>query len=226
MGPKPIRMHQPGTPRSPTSHILSTPGLGVDGFCARLGVDGQYQPVQVAGSDEPVVGSSRSQRTPSPRPDEDLERKRRDSAVRAAVGRLPEAYGLPTPKRLLSLATIFHVERIARWCNQPRGSPALAIGFAEESPRTGWDPRLPGIANAGPAEASMAATSPVGIMVTTSRASQPRSGQLRPSNGWLPGADRPETRCLHFPGQLRSSLPARLGRLARSWSRSPFRRRH
>ncbi len=55
-----------------------------------------------------------------------------------------KAYGLPTPKRLLSLATVFHVERLARWSGHRRGPTALAIGFAEESQYTRFVKRVTG----------------------------------------------------------------------------------
>jgi len=41
------------------------------------------------------------------------------------------SHGLPTPKRLLSLAVIFHVERLVRWSGHRRGPVALALGFSD-----------------------------------------------------------------------------------------------
>lgn len=69
----------------------------------------------------------------------------RESLTRSSVGRLAETLGLtphtlarkcrthrlPTPKRLLSLAVIFHVERLARWSGHRRGPTALALGFSD-----------------------------------------------------------------------------------------------
>lgn len=47
------------------------------------------------------------------------------------LSRTCRTHGLPTPKRLLSLATIYHVERLARWSGQRRGPIALALGFSD-----------------------------------------------------------------------------------------------
>lgn len=69
----------------------------------------------------------------------------RESLTRSSVGQLAETLGLtphtlarkcrthrlPTPKRLLSLAVIFHVERLARWSGHRRGPTALALGFSD-----------------------------------------------------------------------------------------------
>lgn len=68
-----------------------------------------------------------------------------ESLTRSSVARLAEKLGLtprtlarncrthrlPTPKRLLSLAVIFHVERLARWSGHKRGPTALALGFSD-----------------------------------------------------------------------------------------------
>lgn len=68
-----------------------------------------------------------------------------ESLTRSSVARLAKRMGLtprtlarncqthrlPTPKRLLSLAVIFHVERLARWSGHRRGPTALALGFSE-----------------------------------------------------------------------------------------------
>lgn len=42
--------------------------------------------------------------------------------------------GLPAPHRLLSLARIYHVERLARWSHHGRGAVAVALGFSAASP--------------------------------------------------------------------------------------------
>jgi transcriptional regulator GlxA family with amidase domain len=41
--------------------------------------------------------------------------------------------GLPAPRRLLSLARIYHVERLARWSHHGRGQVAVALGFSGAS---------------------------------------------------------------------------------------------
>ena len=46
------------------------------------------------------------------------------------LGRTCRALGLPTPRRLLALAVVFHVERLARWAHQRRASAALVVGFS------------------------------------------------------------------------------------------------
>ncbi len=38
---------------------------------------------------------------------------------------------VPPPKRLISLARIFHVERLAKWSGRPSGAVALALGFSD-----------------------------------------------------------------------------------------------
>lgn len=43
------------------------------------------------------------------------------------------AIGIPGPKRLLSLARVFTVERLAEWCHRPSGSIALSLGFTDYS---------------------------------------------------------------------------------------------
>ncbi|WP_419939683.1 sigma-70 family RNA polymerase sigma factor [Candidatus Palauibacter sp.] len=45
-----------------------------------------------------------------------------------------EDSGLPAPHRLLSLARIYHVERLARWSRHGRGAVARALGFPGASP--------------------------------------------------------------------------------------------
>ncbi len=42
-------------------------------------------------------------------------------------------HGLPTPKRLMLLAGVFHIERLARWSGHAQGSIALAVGFRHPS---------------------------------------------------------------------------------------------
>ena len=44
-----------------------------------------------------------------------------------------EDSGLAAPHRLLSLARIYHVERLARWSHHGRGGVALAVGFTDAS---------------------------------------------------------------------------------------------
>ena len=39
--------------------------------------------------------------------------------------------GIPSPKRLCSMARIFTVERLAEWSGQPSGAVALALGFSD-----------------------------------------------------------------------------------------------
>ena len=61
-----------------------------------------------------------------------------DLAVRAelpprTLRRWCEDSGLFAPHRLLALARIYHVERLARWSHHGRGAVALALGFADAS---------------------------------------------------------------------------------------------
>ena len=49
------------------------------------------------------------------------------------LGRRCQALGLPTPRRMLTLAVVYHIERLARWANRPRASAALAVGFSSPS---------------------------------------------------------------------------------------------
>lgn len=48
----------------------------------------------------------------------------------AALARRCAALGLPRAKRLMSLARIFTVERLAEWSGQPSGVVAVALGFS------------------------------------------------------------------------------------------------
>ncbi len=41
--------------------------------------------------------------------------------------------GVPSPKKLLALARIFTVQRLAEWSGQPYGSVAVALGFSDRS---------------------------------------------------------------------------------------------
>lgn len=41
--------------------------------------------------------------------------------------------GIPSPKRLLSLARIFTVQRLAEWSRQPYGAVAVALGYSDHS---------------------------------------------------------------------------------------------
>ena len=42
-------------------------------------------------------------------------------------------FGIPSPKRLFSLARIFTVQRLAEWSHQPFGAVARALGFSDRS---------------------------------------------------------------------------------------------
>ncbi len=50
-----------------------------------------------------------------------------------AMARQCKKLGLPTPKRLLDLATVYHVERLAGWSEHPSRSIARGIGFRRYS---------------------------------------------------------------------------------------------
>jgi len=39
--------------------------------------------------------------------------------------------GLPPPRKLIALARIYHVERLARWSGRPSGAVALALGYSD-----------------------------------------------------------------------------------------------
>lgn len=47
--------------------------------------------------------------------------------------RLCRANGLPSPKRLMLLAAVFHIERLSRWSGHAQGSVALAVGLRRAS---------------------------------------------------------------------------------------------
>ncbi len=49
------------------------------------------------------------------------------------LGRKCQRRGLPTPKELLRMGTIFHVFRLARWTDQALGGVALALGLPDGS---------------------------------------------------------------------------------------------
>lgn len=51
----------------------------------------------------------------------------------AMVGRRCRAWGLPKPKRLVLLARLFHVQRLAEWSGRPPGAIALALGYSAYS---------------------------------------------------------------------------------------------
>lgn len=51
----------------------------------------------------------------------------------AMVGRRCRAWGLPKPKTLVSLARLFHVQRLAAWSGRPPGAIALALGWSAYS---------------------------------------------------------------------------------------------
>lgn len=60
------------------------------------------------------------------------------AAVAARLGLSPRTLfrrcstlGIPSPKRLCSLARVFTVERLAEWSGQPSGAVALALGFSD-----------------------------------------------------------------------------------------------
>ncbi|MYA40780.1 MAG: hypothetical protein F4Z31_03355 [Gemmatimonadetes bacterium] len=61
-----------------------------------------------------------------------------DFAVRVglnerALQRLCAALGIPSPRRLLSLARIYTVQRLSDWSRQPFGTVACALGFSASS---------------------------------------------------------------------------------------------
>lgn len=51
----------------------------------------------------------------------------------AMVGRRCRAWHLPKPKTLVSLARLFHVQRLAAWSGRPPGAIALALGWSAYS---------------------------------------------------------------------------------------------
>ena len=51
----------------------------------------------------------------------------------AMLNRRCRAWRMPRPKRLLSLARIFHVYRLAAWSGRPPGAVALALGYSAYS---------------------------------------------------------------------------------------------
>lgn len=51
----------------------------------------------------------------------------------AMLDRRCRAWRVPRPKRLLSLARIFHVHRLAAWSGRPPGAVALALGYSAYS---------------------------------------------------------------------------------------------
>ncbi len=55
------------------------------------------------------------------------------------------AHRLPRPKRLLALALVFHVERLACWSGHRRGPTALALGFSDATDYTHLVKRTLGI---------------------------------------------------------------------------------
>jgi RNA polymerase sigma-70 factor (ECF subfamily) len=55
------------------------------------------------------------------------------------------AFGLPAPKRLMLLACVFHIERLARWSGHAHGSVALAVGFRRPSDYRRMVQRLLGV---------------------------------------------------------------------------------
>ena len=50
-----------------------------------------------------------------------------------ALQRRCTAIGIPRPKRLMSLARIYTVERLAEWSHQEAGNVALVLGFSDYS---------------------------------------------------------------------------------------------
>lgn len=48
----------------------------------------------------------------------------------ATLRRRCTSLGLPAPRRLVALARIFHVERLARWCGRRPGAVAVALGYS------------------------------------------------------------------------------------------------
>lgn len=59
----------------------------------------------------------------------DLARSLATSAV--ALRRRCRAWGLPAPRRLVALARLFHVQRLAGWSGRPQGTVALALGWSD-----------------------------------------------------------------------------------------------
>lgn len=56
---------------------------------------------------------------------------RRLACCRRTLRRRCASWGTAPPRRLVTLAKLFHVERLARWSGQPRGAVALAVAYAD-----------------------------------------------------------------------------------------------
>lgn len=50
---------------------------------------------------------------------------------RRTLRRRCASWGLASPRKLVALTKIFHVERLARWSGRPRGAVALAVAYAD-----------------------------------------------------------------------------------------------
>lgn len=50
---------------------------------------------------------------------------------RRTLRRRCSSWGLASPRKLVALAKIFHVERLARWSGRPRGAVALAVAYSD-----------------------------------------------------------------------------------------------
>lgn len=59
----------------------------------------------------------------------DLAKSLETSAV--ALRRRCRAWGLPAPRRLVALARLFHVQRLARWSGRPQRTVAMALGWSD-----------------------------------------------------------------------------------------------
>ncbi len=49
-----------------------------------------------------------------------------------ALGKQCRVHGLATPKQLIDIATIYHVERLASWSGRPPDTIALEVGFRHQ----------------------------------------------------------------------------------------------
>lgn len=52
-------------------------------------------------------------------------------SCRRTLRRRCSAWGLASPRKLVALAKLFHVERLARWSGRPRGAVALALAYSD-----------------------------------------------------------------------------------------------
>ena len=56
---------------------------------------------------------------------------RRLACCRRTLRRRCASWGTAPPRKLVTLAKLFHVERLARWSGRPRGAVALAVAYAD-----------------------------------------------------------------------------------------------